>query len=303
MSITIIPENININFLKYGKFFTSGSFILICFTILMFFKKGFNYGVDFTGGAVVQAKFSEVTNAEKVRNLVARLGEKDPTVVAIGSENKEFLITVRTEKETTDIKPLDKKLVEEVGADKINILQVDMVGPKVGKELRSSAILSIFYTLIFIMIYIWFRFEFKFAPGATIALIHDLIMMCGFYIITGKEFTISSVAALLTIAGYSINDTIVIYDRVRELLAISGGAVSLENLVNQAINKTLSRTIITSGTTAIAVLPLAIFVTGDIGSFAEAMLVGIVFGTYSTIYIASTTSIFIEKIMKKNKTA
>lgn len=296
----LVPENTNYDFVGKAKFFSTLSAIVIAGMVFLLFTKGLNFGIDFTGGTVVQARFLEPTNTEEVRTIVTEMGEQETSVVAIGTEQREFLITVRTERETTDKQPLDQRLKAKVGEDKVQILQVDIVGPKVGEELKWSAIRSLFYSLILIMIYIWFRFDLRFAPGATLALCHDLIFVAGFYVISGRQFTIASVAALLTTAGYSVNDTIVIYDRVREILGKgAGGNFPLKETLNRAINQSLSRTLMTSLTTAMALLPIILFTTGDLNAFADAMLVGIIVGTFSTMYIASPFTVFFQRFLDK----
>ena len=297
----IIPANTNFDFI--GKFKFSGplSVLLVLGGITLMLTKGFNFGIDFTGGTVVQAKFAEPTTAEAIRNMVTELGEKESSVVAIGTTKQEFLITVRTVKETTDVQPLDARLVNKVGKDKIEILQVDIVGPKVGEELKNAAILSLFYSLILIMIYIWLRFDLKFAPGATIALAHDLVFVAGFYVVTGREFTIAAVAALLTTAGYSVNDTIIIYDRARELTSKGNIQLPIGDTLNRAINATLSRTILTSGLTALSILPIIFFCTGELNSFADAMMVGLFVGTYSTIFIAAPFTVLFQRFLDRKQ--
>jgi len=292
----LIKPDTNYNFEGKFKAFLTLSVLLLLGTVALVVTRGFNFGIDFTGGTVVQAKFNTPRTAEEVRTLVAEAGSPEASVVTVGQGNIEYLITVRTiqdEKET----PLAEQLVANLGEDKVEILKVDVVGPKVGKELKTAAILSLFYSILFIMIYIWFRFDLKFAPGATLALIHDLILTCGFFILTGREFTIASVAALLTIAGYSVNDTIVIYDRVRELLKRGGDDLPLGATLNKAINQTLSRTVITSMLTIIAVGALMYFGRGEIQGFAMALCFGVIVGTYSTIYVASPITIFTQNFI------
>src|SRR5262249_36182229 len=151
------------------------------------------------------------------------------------------------EKKKEQKNTLAQKLSNKVGPENITIQKADEVGPKVGHELKLAALLSLIYSVICITIYIWLRFDFRFAPGATIAMVHDLILSSAFYLFTGREFTITSIAALLTIAGYSVNDTIVVYDRVRELAKKGGNAIPLPEMINRAVNQTLSRTLLTSG--------------------------------------------------------
>jgi preprotein translocase subunit SecF len=172
--------------------------------------------------------------------------------------------------------------------------RIDYVGPQVGKELRNKGIAALLYSMVAILLYVAFRFDLKFAPGAVLAMIHDVIMVAGYYLVTRREFNLTSIAALLTITGYSINDTIVIYDRIREEMAKFRGK-PLPDIINIAVNETLSRTILTSGVTALSLVGLLIFGVGEIWDFAMAMLVGIIVGTYSSVYIASPLTIWIDQ--------
>lgn len=186
------------------------------------------------------------------------------------------------------------------GTDKVVVERVEFVGPEVGKELRNRGIMALLLSMGAILVYVAFRFQPKFAPGGVIALIHDTIIVMGFYVVTGREFNLTSIAVLLTIVGYSINDTIVIYDRVREIEAARTGR-KLIDVLNQAINETLGRTIITSGLTAISLVGLLVFGVGTLWDFAAAMLVGLIAGTYSTIFISGPFAIWIDDWMKKKE--
>lgn len=172
--------------------------------------------------------------------------------------------------------------------------RVDYVGPQVGKQLRNTGILAVLYAMIAIILYVAFRFDFTFGPGALVAMVHDVVMVLGFYLVTRAEFNLTAIAALLTVVGYSVNDTIVVYDRVREEMARYKGKPFPE-IINIAINDTLGRTILTSGTTALSVIGLIVFGLGELRDFAWAMLVGILVGTYSSIYIASPLTIWLDK--------
>lgn len=180
--------------------------------------------------------------------------------------------------------------------------RVEFVGPQVGRELRNRGILSIFYASIAILIYIAFRFDSRFAPGAIVAMLHDVVVVLGYFVVTRREFNLTSVAVLLTIVGYSVNDTIVIYDRIREMGARVKGK-TLPALINQSINETLSRTLVTAFTTMLALVGLLIFGVGQLFDFAAAMLVGMVSGVYSTLYIASPVTIWLEGITSKRAAA
>lgn len=297
----LIPSNTNFDFIGKFPYFVVFTSATIIFSIVLMFTRGFNFGIDFTGGTVVQVKFTTPTSAEAVRELVEKAGAPDASVVAMGAENQEYLITARTVADPKTAAGLPQRLIGEAGGPtKAVIQQIDIVGPKVGGELKWAAIRSLFYSIVLIMIYIWLRFDFRFAPGATIAMVHDLIIATGFYLLTGREFGITAVAALLTIAGYSVNDTIVIYDRVREILKSGGDQMPLSSAINKAINLTLSRTILTALLTLISVVPVAIFCDGEIQNFAEAMIVGIFVGCYSTIYIAAPLTIYVQKYLDKD---
>ncbi len=295
----LIPPDTNIDFIGKFKFFMGMSVILLGAVISGIFSKGLNYGIDFTGGVVMQVKFKNPRSAEEVRKILYELGEADASAMVLGTDNAEYLITTRRVQMGKEAQPLNARLIEKIGKDAATILSMDMVGPKVGSELKGAALRSLIYSIILITVYIWFRFDFRFAPGATIAMLHDLLMATGFYLVTGREFTITAIAALLTIAGYSVNDTIVIYDRVRELIKKGGEAIPLPETINKAINLTLSRTLLTSGVTLLSVIPIVIFCTGEIQNFAFAIGIGIIVGSYSTIYIASPFTLYVQRFMER----
>lgn len=293
----IVPTNTNINFISKFPIFMAFSVISLVIVIGAIMTKGLNYGIDFTGGTVMQVKFHSPTKSEDVRASVESLGDLDSSVVGLGTQGTEYLITARAVHLETNKAPLKQQFLEKVGSDKVTVMSAEVVGPKVGAELKLAALRSLFYSVILITIYIWLRFDFRFAPGATIAMVHDLIMCAGFYYFTGREFTITAVAALLTIAGYSVNDTIVVYDRVREMFKRTGEALPLPDTINKAVNLTLSRTLLTSGVTFISIIPIIFFCKGEIQSFAMAMCFGIFVGTYSTVYIASPFTIYVQRFM------
>ncbi len=294
----IIPDNTNIDFIGKFPLFIAISLISVGAALFGIFTRGFNFGVDFTGGTVVTAKFTNPTPIDDVRNMIESLGDRSATVVSMDETQNEYLITGNAPADGKNA-TLPARIIEKVGPTNVTILQADIVGPKVGAELKTSAMRSLVYAILMITIYIWFRFDFKFAPGATVALAHDTIVASGYYIITQQEFDITAVAALLTIAGYGVNDTIVIYDRVRELFKQGGDALPLGPTINKAINMTLSRTVMTAGLTFLSILPVAIFCEGPIQDFAETMLIGILIGTYSTYYIAAPMTIYVDRWMKK----
>lgn len=334
---------------------------------------GFNWGVDFAGGTLVEVKFNGATTAEKVREGAIAGGLHEPQVQSIGSAedntfilrmggvtqltaeneqkaeaairalpgieitafNKDLdngLITLRTKAEVKadDLKQavvgsgtgvqsvtllpgssvesgfqyqitsagmsdkVKEALTKGVPGTTFEVRRTDYVGPQVGEQLRNKGLAALLLAMLSILVYVAFRFDLKFGPGALVASVHDVIMVAGYYLVTRREFNLTSIAVLLTILGYSINDTIVIYDRIREEMVKYKGK-PLPEIINIAINDTLSRTILTSGVTALSLVGLLIFGVGEIFDFAAAMLWGIVVGTYSSVYIASPLTIWLDE--------
>ena len=271
--------------------------------ISLLIKGGPNYGIDFVGGTLVQVRFSSEINSGEVKSYLKKIGLESFLVQQFGEkEENEYLI--RVEKSEEGIEGLSGKikkgLATILGKGNFEIRRVEMVGPQVGKVLRQKGISSIFYAMIGILIYISWRFEFKFAAGAIVALMHDIAITVGVFSLTDKEITLPIIAALLTIVGYSLNDTIVVFDRIRENLR-KKRKEEYEKIINMSINETLSRTILTSGTTLLVVVSLLVLGGGVIHDFAFALLVGIIAGTYSSIFIASPVLIFWEKVLPAAK--
>lgn len=286
-----------------GKFKIAGLFslLLVVGTIVLYFTKGLNYGVDFRGGVEVQVKFKNAVSLGELRSLLEE--KKVATQLqSIGDESQhEFLLKLESDK--GDLNAISNNLTgvlsEKFGEGSFEILKNDIVGPKAGAQLRVSALKAIAWAIIAIMIYLALRFDYKFAPGAIAALLHDVIIILGAFIITQKEFSLQIVAALLAIIGYSVNDTVVIYDRVREIEAAHPELGSFE-IMNRALNETMSRTIITS-MTVLGVSLVMLFMGGSvIHDFFFAMTVGVILGVYSTIFIALPMTVFTDRISKKN---
>ncbi|MBJ6763971.1 protein translocase subunit SecF [Myxococcaceae bacterium JPH2] len=367
----IIKHKTNIDFIGKRKPAIFISTLVNLAIIVGIATVGFNFGVDFAGGTVVELKFNHPTTAADVRERAQKGGLHDVSVQGIGSsEENAFLlrmggVTQLTEEGAEKAKqaiqglgqvrnvyadmangiinfrsatPLAaaavKQAVESTGtgvqevrdlgasqagngfdyqvvasgmADKVFAAlgagldkpdfeqrRVDYVGPQVGKQLRNRGVMALLYSMFAILIYVAFRFDFKFGPGALLAMVHDVIMVAGYYLVSQREFNLTSIAALLTIVGYSVNDTIVIYDRIREDMAKYKGK-PLAEVINIAVNDTLARTILTSGVTALSLIGLLIFGVGEIWDFAMAMLVGIVVGTYSSVYIASPLTLWLDE--------
>jgi preprotein translocase subunit SecF len=374
----IIKQKTNIDFIGHRRaaLFASS---LCCIAVLVGIPLfGFNFGVDFAGGTLVEAKFFEPVSAETIREVGARGDLSDIQVQSIGArEDNTFLLRVggttqltqvhaeqtkATAQAQTEVKSFYADLgnglvnlrtaekvepaileqmfsspeaavkeVRELGesqsggfdyqivfsgmADKVQtalkvglsdkkfeIRRVDYVGPQVGRQLRNKGIAALVYATLCIIVYIAFRFDFKFGPGALVSMVHDVLIVFGYYLVTQREFNLTAIAALLTVVGYSINDTIVIYDRIREEMARFKGRPFAE-IVNLSINETLSRTILTSGVTSLSLVGLLVFGEGEIFDFAAAMLVGILVATYSSIYVASPLTIWFERHLDKDKKA
>ena len=269
----------------------SGIAILIGLGSIVF-SGGLKYGIDFAGGTLVQLQFKNPPDIEVIRDGLKTIGLGESTIQEFGSK-KDILIRVeRSEEKLEAVGAMVKRsLSQKFNSDDIIVERVEMVGPKVGRDLREKALLSILYAIIGIVIYISWRFEFQYAIAAIIALIHDVLVTMGAFSILDKEFTLVIVAAFLTIIGYSLNDTIVVFDRIRENLRRKG-KLSLSEIINSSINQTLSRTLLTSGTTLLVVLALFFFGGAIIHDFSFALLVGVFVGTYSSIFIASVFLVY-----------
>ena len=293
----LIPPGTRIDFIGRWKVCVAASVALLALSAAALPFRGFRLGIDFAGGTEVQVRVEDPGRAEEgaIRDAVQGLGIAEPSVVRFGApEEGEFLIRFRGALDETDanrLGPLKAALTEQVGP--IEIQRVESVGPKVGAELRRDGLAALLISFLLILAYVSFRFSSRFAPGAVVALVHDVLVTAGIWVLLGFEFDLRVLAALLTIIGYSINDTIVIYDRIRETLEVHTN-VDLPEVVNHSVNATLSRTILTSGATLLSVLALWA-VGGDvIRPFAIAMSIGIVAGTYSTVYIASPMVLLLE---------
>lgn len=267
-------------------------------------KGGPEYGVDFSGGTLVQVRFSSDINAQQIKDSLASLDLGPVTVQQFGDSVNEFLI--RTPKTDDRVAQLSKQIEQTLktgsGDAQLEILRSEMVGPQVGQELRTKGFLSLLYAMIGTLVYISWRFEFRYGVAAIVALIHDVLVTLGFFSVFHKQIDLTIIAAFLTIIGYSLNDTIIIFDRVRENLGRRTD-VSFAATLNRSINETLSRTILTSGTTLLVVLSLFVLGGGVIHNFAFALLVGIVAGTYSTVFVAGALILFWEKhrpVISKN---
>ncbi len=285
----LIKPDTNIDFVGKRKIAFIVSIVLIVVGLLsLLVKGGPDYGIDFAGGTLVQVQFTDGTDASDIKDALKGLDIGSPIVQSFGEDQNEFLI--RVEKTSAELQGLSVQIQDALEKTyekgKVSIRRVEMVGPQVGKDLRSKGLKAILYAMLGILIYISWRFEFRFAVGAIIALVHDVVITLGAFSVFGKEIDLPIIAAFLAIIGYSLNDTIIVYDRIRENLG-KHNKESFSFVVNRSINDTLSRTLLTSGTTLLVVLALFVLGGGVIHNFAFAMLVGVLIGTYSSIFVAS----------------
>lgn len=274
-----------INFFKYRYIAFGLSTILLLMSALLFVYKSLNLGIDFKGGIMIEAEFDTTPNISNLRQKIDNLNIGNSEIQEFGDPKIILFKLESNSKKNQENNSIIEQFKKSIG-ENVDYRRIEFVGPKVGSELKMIAIKAILFSLIAMFIYIWFRFSgWQFGLGALIALFHDVISTLGFFSISQIEFNLASIAAILTIAGYSINDTVVVFDRIRENLVKS--ELELSNLLNKSINQTLSRTFMTSVTTLLALLALYIFGGEVIKGFVSAMIWGVVIGTYSSIFIAS----------------
>ncbi len=311
-----IFSNTKIDFMSIHNFALIFSIICIIGSIALVCIKGLNLGIDFAGGVLIEARFNEKPEISKIRELLSssikdlQIQEtkgqetkgQETTPNESEKQNGNYDILIRISKTSDDQSSQIKKIQELLNQNYQNIeyRKVDFVGPQVGSELIFKGSLSLALSFVFIMIYIWIRFDWQFGLGGIFALIHDTALTLGFFAITGLEFNLTSIASILTIIGYSINDSVVIYDRIRENLVLNQ-KMDLTQLINSSTNSTLSRTILTSGTTLISLLALILFGGDTLFSFSMATFFGILVGTYSSIYISAPILLYFDPRQKKSK--
>jgi len=296
------------NDIKFSHFYRKLnilSLIFIIFSILVLLFKGLNLGVDFKGGTLIELRTeNSMTNIAEIRQSFLKMNLGDVTVKKFGKEN-DYLAKIEITKSDDEnfIKSINDKLSADLGSQ-INFRRVENVGPKVSKELLRAGLLAISLSLAAMLFYIWIRFEWQFSLGAIIALIHDVIITVGIFSFLSYEVNLSIVAAVLTIVGYSMNDTVVIFDRVRENLK-KYSKISISEISDLSTNQTLSRTLITSVTTLLALFSIYIFGGAILKGFSFAMIIGVIVGTYSSIFVATPilnyTNVNQKTILKKDK--
>ncbi len=289
MSIFSFATNSKIKFLSLRKPAFILSLVLIICSVLMYSYKGLNFGIDFRGGTLIEVETSESENLSNLRSILNNLELGDIQVQEFGSA-KNILIRVEQQAGGDQIQQnvvnIVKTALNTSLSSDVNFRRTEVVGPKVSSELIKAGVIAIVVAVFAMLVYIWFRFEWQFSLGAVIALIHDVLLTLGIFSLLQLEFNLSIIAAILTIVGYSMNDTVVVYDRVRENLR-KYRKKEIIDLLNISINETLSRTIMTSVTTLLALLSLYIFGGSVIKGFTFAMIWGVLVGTYSSIFIAA----------------
>lgn len=278
----LVNKNYPFVALRKRAYLISGTLIMI--SLLMYVFVGLNYGVDFVGGTSIELKFKDPVEVDQIRSLVSSKYGAD-RIQRLGEPN-EVLVHV-IEQQDRVANDLADLLRKSLPGNTVELRSVSKVGPKMGDELKSAAVWATIWGLLFIVAYLAIRFHWKWGLAAVIALAHDVLITVGFFVALQLEFSLAAVAALLTIVGYSVNDTIVVFDRIRENLRFMKRGSTFDDIVNQSINQTLSRTIMTSALTLLSVLVLLILGGEVLRVFAWALLVGIVVGTYSSIFVAS----------------
>ena len=277
----------DIKFSNYYKRLNLLSLTLIFLSLLILFFKGLNLGVDFKGGTLIEIRTENSNvNIGEIRQSFMKMNLGDVNVKKFGKEN-DYLVKFEVKKSNDDnfIQSINNKLSSDLGSE-INFRRVENVGPKVSNELLKSGLLAISLSLTAMLLYIWIRFEWQFSVGAIAALLHDVIITIGIFSILSYEINLSIVAAILTIVGYSMNDTVVIYDRIRENLK-KFSKISISDITNKSTNETLSRTLITSVTTLLALFSIYFFGGEILKGFSFAMIIGVIVGTYSSIFVAA----------------
>ncbi len=290
--LRLFPDDTKFGFMRFRRVAFPFSAALSVATILLFFTVSMNFGIDFTGGTLIemQAKSGQVAIAD-VRRTAEGLGLGEPEVQEFGDKGEVSMRFALQPGGEQGQRVVTEK-VRAAFSDKFEFRRIEVVGPRVSGELVQSGTIGVVLAILAVLIYLWFRFEWQFAAGAVIATLHDLILTIGFFCLTRIEFNMTSIAAILTIVGYSLNDTVVVFDRIRELMR-KYKKMPISELLDLAINQTLARTFLVSFTAALALLALVIFGGNVISSFSWAMLFGVVVGTYSSIFIAAPVLIYL----------
>ena len=291
-SIRWIKKDLRINFLRFKNFATLLSLLAIIFSLTFLFYKNLNFGIDFEGGTLIELEKNDDLSLSQIRGELSSLNIGDFQIQTFGSENN---ILIRIENSSSLISGADlttSELITSKLGEGVTIKRTEIVGPKVSSELIQKGIIAIIIAVFLMLFYIWIRFEWQFSIGAVTALVHDVLITIGLFSFLQIEFNLSIIAALLTIIGYSMNDTVVVYDRIRENLR-KYKQMPVLDLINQSLNDTMSRTLLTSVTTLLALFSLY-FLGGEVlKGFTLAMIIGVFIGTYSSVFIASQIILYL----------
>lgn len=286
-----------INFLRYRRVAYIISAAILAVGLVAYFTKGFRYYVDFAGGSEIQVSFGKQIDIGLIRKKLTEIGHKDATIQSIGREGRSFLIQVQIDDEAR-VNEFKKKVLGEFSEHKPGINSINWIGPEVGKTIKFNAVLSVLLSLLLILLYVTIRSKYRFAAGAVAAIAHDMLVVLAAFLLLGEQISIHVLAAILTVIGYSLNDTIVIFSRVRENMKKMKDKTE-EKIVNTSLNQTLRRTLLTSFSTLLAVGSIFLFGGQALHGFSLAMLIGIVVGTYSSIYVASPVMLALKQPSQK----
>jgi preprotein translocase subunit SecF len=294
--IELIPPHTNFDFVGIRKRMILISLVLNALSLALLLFWGPKLGIDFAGGSLVQVRFTEPMKTDALRAALSGAESSEIDIQDLGTGGTEFLIRVPLSEQNAEgvNRRLTDALAQKFGKDKFEVLRIEAVGPRVGQDLRQKAILAVIFATLMMGAYISLRFEWRFGLGAAVALVHDVLIAVGALLLFGYEFDLTVVPALLTVVGYSVHDTVIVSDRIRENRHKDRRA-SLATIINQSINETLSRSILTSGTAVLVVLALFLLGGPVLHGFAFALLVGFIIGTYSSIFIASPVVLYFER--------
>jgi preprotein translocase subunit SecF len=307
-NVEFFKHNFYFDFMKYRKAFVGLSVAMLVSALLVLVIKGVNYSIDFLGGAELQIEvFDSKVTRDTIEEEAKKAGIEGFEVTSISdfgqAQKNQFVIRLQHEKgkAETEISGRVDKLISEIKknhGDKVSIVSKTNISGKIGKEEEIKGYVALLLACLGILIYIAIRFDGRFAPGAVLCLVHDVVIALGFMTLIGKPFSVSSVAAFLTIVGYSVNDTVIVYDRIREIQSLFPKMPIVE-VINRSLSQTMNRTVLTASTGLAALLVLTVFAGGVVEDFALTMFVGILVGTYSSIYVAAPLTIMMEELLKK----
>ena len=294
--LKLVPDKTDFKFVRLRKIAFGASAALALLSVVLFFAPGLNFGIDFRGGILIDVKTPVAADLAEMRSTLNGLGLGEVALQEFGAEDN---VLIRVERQPGDatsqqraVEAVKEALAAQYGGDKLDYRRTEFVGPQVSSELIEAGTYAVLFAIAAMLVYIWLRFEWQFSIGAVLALVHDVALTIGMFAATGLEFNLSTIAAILTIIGYSMNDTVVVYDRVRENLR-RYRLMPLGDLLDLSINNTLSRTVMTSVTTLLALFALFIFGGAVIQGFIAAMIWGVFVGTYSSVFIAAPILLYL----------